>query len=74
MAILIHRIEGKIAEEWRESGFLLQLAQGRLEQEIRESERIEGEMFGFPRLRRSSPSTVRREHWRRHSQRSSTRL
>jgi serine phosphatase RsbU (regulator of sigma subunit) len=44
-AILIHRIEdGKVAEEWREGGALLQLAQGRLEHEIRERERVEHEL------------------------------
>jgi hypothetical protein len=43
--ISIHRIEGgKIAEEWREGGGLLELTQERLEQEIRERERIEQEL------------------------------
>ena len=44
----IHRIEGgKIAEEWREGGGLLELTQARLEQEIRERERIEQELLVF---------------------------
>ena len=43
--ISIHRIEGgKIAEEWSEGGGLLELTQQRLEQEIRERERIEQEL------------------------------
>ncbi len=44
-AIVIHRISGgKIAEEWSESGGLQELTQRRLEQEMRERERIEQEL------------------------------
>jgi serine phosphatase RsbU (regulator of sigma subunit)/predicted ester cyclase len=43
--ISIHRIEGgKIAEEWSEGGGLLELTQQRLEQEIRERERVEHDL------------------------------
>jgi steroid delta-isomerase-like uncharacterized protein len=43
--IVIHRIEGgKIAEEWSEGGYIAELAHTRLEQEIRERERIEQEL------------------------------
>jgi serine phosphatase RsbU (regulator of sigma subunit)/predicted ester cyclase len=43
--ISIHRIKGgKIAEEWSEGGGLLELTQQRLEQEIRERERIEQDL------------------------------
>ncbi len=43
--IVIHRIEGgKIAEEWSEGGYVAELAHTRLEQEIRERERIEQEL------------------------------
>ena len=43
--ISIHRAAGgKIAEEWREGGGLLGLTQERLEQEVRERERVEQEL------------------------------
>jgi predicted ester cyclase len=45
LTILIQRIEGgKIAEEWSESGGVLELTQERLRQEIRERERVEQEL------------------------------
>jgi serine phosphatase RsbU (regulator of sigma subunit) len=57
-AILIHRIEdGRVAEEWREGGALLQLSQGRLEQEIRERERVEQEMRVARRIQQASLPT-----------------
>jgi predicted ester cyclase len=43
--ISIHRVAGgEIAEEWREGGGLLGLTQERLEQEVRERERVEQEL------------------------------
>jgi predicted ester cyclase len=43
--ITIHRIEaGKIAEEWSEGSGFAELVQARLEQEIRERERVEQEL------------------------------
>jgi len=54
-AILIHRMEdGKVAEEWREGGALLQLSQARLEQEIREREQVEQEMRVARRIQQAS--------------------
>ncbi len=53
--IVIHRVEGsKIAEEWREGGGLLKLTQERLEQEIRERERIEHELLVARRIQQAS--------------------
>jgi serine phosphatase RsbU (regulator of sigma subunit)/predicted ester cyclase len=46
LLILIHRIMGgKITDEWAQGGGLLELTQERLEQEIRERERIEQELL-----------------------------
>jgi serine phosphatase RsbU (regulator of sigma subunit)/predicted ester cyclase len=45
LLVLIHRIvAGKIAEEWSQGSGLAELAQQRLEQEMRERERIEQEL------------------------------
>jgi serine phosphatase RsbU (regulator of sigma subunit) len=55
--IVIHRIEGgKIAEEWSEGGYVTpaELAQARLEQEIRERERIEQELRVARRIQQAS--------------------
>jgi serine phosphatase RsbU (regulator of sigma subunit)/predicted ester cyclase len=59
-AIVIHRIcGGKIADEWAESGGLQELTQRRLEQEIRERERIEQELRVARSIQQASlPKTV----------------
>ena len=46
--------DGKVAEEWREGGALLQLSQARLQQEIREREQVEQEMSVARRIQQAS--------------------
>src|SRR3712207_2291551 len=53
--VLIHRIVGgKIAEEWSQGSGLAELAQQRLEQEMRERERVEQEMRVARRIQQAS--------------------
>src|SRR5215204_1599113 len=53
--IVIHRIAGgKIAEEWSEGSGILGLTQQRLEQEIRERERVEQELLVARRIQQAS--------------------
>ena len=55
LTILIQRIVGgKIAEEWSESGGVLELTQERLRQEIRERERIEEELEVARRIQQAT--------------------
>ena len=54
-AIAIHRIAGgRIAEEWSEGTGILGLTQQRLEQEIRERERVEQELLVARRIQQAS--------------------
>ena len=67
LTILIQRIVGgKIAEEWSESGGVLELTQERLRQEIRERERAEQELQVARRIQQASlPEVVPTlEGWR----------
>jgi serine phosphatase RsbU (regulator of sigma subunit)/predicted ester cyclase len=53
--IVIHRIVGgKIAEEWSEGSGILELTQRRLEQEVRERERVEQELKVARRIQQAS--------------------
>jgi predicted ester cyclase len=53
--IVIHRIMGgKIAEEWSEGSGILGLTQQRLEEEIRERERVEQELLVAKRIQQAS--------------------
>jgi serine phosphatase RsbU (regulator of sigma subunit)/ketosteroid isomerase-like protein len=53
--IVIHRIVGgKIAEEWTEGSDIAELTQARLEQEIRERERVEQELKVAQRIQRAA--------------------
>ncbi len=55
LLILIHRIVGgKIAEEWSQGSGLAELAQQRLEQEMRRRERIEQELEVAKRIQQTS--------------------
>src|SRR3712207_2144568 len=55
LLVLIHRIVGgKIAEEWSQGSGLAELAQQRLEQEMRERERIEQELRVAQRIQQAS--------------------
>ena len=55
LTILIQRIVGgKIAEEWSESGNVLELTQERLRQEMRERERVEQELQVARRIQQAS--------------------
>jgi len=58
--IVIHRIVGgKIAEEWSEGSGILELTRRRLEQEIRERERVEQEFSVARRIQQASlPKTL----------------
>ena len=53
--IIIHRIEGgKIVEEWTEGSDVAEMTQARLEQEIRERERVEQELLVARRIQQAS--------------------
>src|SRR5215212_8726356 len=53
--VLIHRIvDGKITDEWSQGSGLAELAQQRLEQEMRERERIEQELRVARRIQQAS--------------------
>ena len=55
LLVLIHRIvRGKIAEEWSHGSGLAELAQQRLEQEMRERERIEQELRVARRIQQAT--------------------
>src|SRR5215203_3444222 len=55
VTVIIHRIEGgKIVEEWTEGSDVAEMTQARLEQEIRERERVEQELLVARRIQQAS--------------------